>query len=333
MHSSCFPKFRSITLDAYDNSWGEEDWQEIAGFDRKVFTSFGDIQSGQNNLEFASNRVLRAIAQAETICQANRRALNLCSLSARAFYGSEEWDPDFRQNIMLQRLGIHPFSRRALQSAFSRLKSLSIDIYDFVAPDEPNDSPQRIEDALQVLLSSPELEELTIVFVDTGEIVDDDLSNMSRPDHTWIGDQILSTIAEVEQSKSPQRLDLCCLATVESRDAVEKLVRKHAATLKALGLEILIPDPASTPPNVSAVRNEYKSLLNALTGCPLLEQFSFHVETEADECPVAEFEMHGRDWIMKRVQSMITCPTGSEYDDIWADDRELEEEDEEEDDD
>jgi hypothetical protein len=106
-----FPKFCSITLDAYDKSWGEEDWQEIAGFDRRVFTSFGDIHTGQNNLEFALNRVLQAVAQAETICQGDGRALDLCSLTATALYGSEGWDPGAQQNIKLQNIDIQPFFR------------------------------------------------------------------------------------------------------------------------------------------------------------------------------------------------------------------------------
>ena len=119
-----FPKFCSIALDAYEKIWGEEDWQDIAGFDRRVFVSSEDINSGQNNLEFTFNRILQAIAQAQTICQANGRRFNLCSLTARAFYASDNWCPDSHQNIRLQSLDIHPFSRRALQAALSRLTLL-----------------------------------------------------------------------------------------------------------------------------------------------------------------------------------------------------------------
>jgi hypothetical protein len=151
---------------------------------------------------------------------------------------------------------------------------------------------------------------LTIGFVDSGEIVDDDLSNTINPGVTWIGDEILSMVAEVEQSSSLQFLELFCLAIVKSKDAVEKLIKKHAATLEALSLEILIPDPGVTPPNVYAERNEYKHLLRALTGCPLLEQFSFNVEPADDERPVANFDMCGKEAIVKRIQSMVVNPTG-----------------------
>jgi len=147
---------------------------------------------------------------------------------------------------------------------------------------------------------------------------------MSQPDNTWIGDQILSMVVEKEQSNVLKRLGLFCQAIVKSKSAVEKLVKKHAATLEALSLEILIPDPGSTPPNVSAQRNEYKSLLRILTGCPLLEEFSFHVEPVADEWPVADFDMNGREWIMRRVNNMITSHTGPEHDYFWGDGSETE---------
>jgi hypothetical protein len=115
------------------------------------------------------------------------------------------------------------------------------------------------------------------------------------------------------------------VAIVESKDAVEKLVKKHAATLKALRLEVMVPDPGSTPPNNSAERSQYKRLLRALTDCPLLERFLFRVEPADYECPIANFDMFGREWIIKWVQCMITSPTGPEYDDYWADDSETEE--------
>jgi len=287
--------------------------------------SSGDVKSGLNNLEFNLNRILQAIAQAQTICQANGRTFNLCSLTARAFCGSDDWCPSSHQNIRFQSLDIHPFSRRALRAALSHLTLLSIDIYDFVTPEEPKDSPEKIKEALQVLLSSPELSELSISFVDSAEIVDDDLTNMSKPDNTWIGDQILSTVAEVNQSKSLQRLELFCSAIVNSKDAVEKLVKKNAAALKALSLEILMPDPGAMPPNISVERSQYKRLLRTLAGCPSLEQFSFHVEPVADECPVADFEMGGREVIMRRVQLMIMNHTDPDNDALWADVSETEE--------
>ena len=212
-----FPKFCSTALDAYEKIWGEEDWQDIAGFDRRVFVSSEDINSGQNNLEFAFSRILQAIAQAQTICQANGRTFNLCSLTARAFYGSDDWCPDSHQNIRLQSLDVQPFSRRALQAALPRLTLLSIDIHYVVTPEEPKDSPEKIKEALQVLLSSPELRELSISFVDSAEIVDDDLTNMSKPDNTWIGGRILSTVSEVGQSRSLQRLEMFCVAIVNSK--------------------------------------------------------------------------------------------------------------------
>ena len=287
--------------------------------------SSGDINSGLNNLEFTLNRILQAIPQAQTICQANGRTFNLCSLTARAFYGSDDWCPDSHQNIRLQSLDIQPFSRRALQAALSRLTLLFIDIYDFVTPEEPRDSPEKIKEALQVLLSSPELSELSISFVDSAEIVDDDLTNMSKPDNTWIGDQILSTVAEVNQSKSLQRLEPFCPAIVNSKDAVEKLVKKNAAALKALSLEILMPDPGAMPPNISVERSQYKRLLRILADCPLLEQLSFHIEPVADECPVADFELGGREVIMRRVQHMIMNHTEPDNDALWADVSETEE--------
>ena len=320
-----FPKFCSIALDTYEKSWGEEDWQNIAGFDRRVFVSSGDINSGQNNLEFTLNRILQAIAQAQTICHANGRTLNFFSLTTGAFDGSGDCCPYSHQNVRLQSLDIQPFSRKALKAAFSRLKFLSIDIYDFVTLDEHKDSPKRINEALQVLLSSPGLSELSISFIDSAEIVNDDLSNMSQSDNTWIGDQILSTIAEVGQSNSLERLELFCLAIVKSKDAVEEIVKKSATTLKALSLEILIPDPGVMPPNISVERSQYKPLLRILAGCPLLEQLVFHIEPVADECPVAEFDMIGKELITRRVQNMIMNHTDPDNDAFWADVIETEE--------
>ena len=107
---------------------------------------------------------------------------------------------------------------------------------------------------MQILLSSPELRELSISFVDSAEIVDDDLTNMSKPDNTWIGDRILSTVSEVGQSSSLQGLEIFCVAIVDSKNAVERLVKRNNATLKALSLEILVPDLGTMPPNISVER-------------------------------------------------------------------------------
>lgn len=68
------------------------------------------------------------------------------------------------------------------------------------------------------------------------------------------------------------------------------------------------------PPNISVERSQYKGLLRTLAGCPLLEQLSFHIEPVADECPVAGFDMSGRECIMKRVQHMIMNHTEPDND-------------------
>jgi len=66
-----------------------------------------------------------------------------------------------------------------------------------------------------------------------------------------------------------------------------------------------------------------------VAGCPRLKQFSFHVRAEsADEDPIADFYMNGRESITKRVQYMIKSPTEPEYDYLWADDFETEDNDE-----
>ena len=263
--------------------------------------------------------------------------MNLRSLTTRAPDGSEEWRPDTHQNIKLQRLEIHPFSRVALQAAFSRLTYLSIDIHDFVTPKELKElkeNPEKIEQALKVLLSSPKHEVLDIVFDDASSAVDDDLRSLRHPDAAWIGDCIILMLVAAEQSNCLQHLDLLCLAMVGARDFVNKLVEKHAATLEVFKLDVSFPDPVyhGIPASIAIERHRYKGLLCAVAGCPLLEQFSFRVRAEsADEDPIADFYMNGRESITKRVQYMIKSPTEPEYNYLWADDFETEDEDEDND--
>lgn len=236
-------KLCSVQLDPGRPSWSEEDWRAIAGIERKSFTGFEDKHSGQSNMQLTLKRVLLAIAQAETLCQAAGRGLNLSSLDVTFIESDGKWNPRCRQNVKLQSLDVEP--SLSLRTAFSRLTAIDINVNDCCDSKELEDENNKIEKVLQVLLSSTELKVLYPDFVDDGEFVDEynNMSSMSHPGHIWNGDYVLSKVIETERSNGLQQLSLSCIAIFESRDALEKLIRRHAATLEVLRIHQILPDP------------------------------------------------------------------------------------------
>jgi hypothetical protein len=259
-------------------------------------------------------RVLQAIAQAETLRQAAGRALPLFELTATRAESGEILLTDSCQHIKLQGLHIQPSSQAALQAVFSRLRILNIDISDFSKPTEVEQDTERIADVLRWLLSSPELKDLRIDFVDDGDTVNDDLSNVHRPDNIWIGDQILSMVVETERSNGLRYLDLATNALLGPQEAVQKLIQKHASTLVDIEIYALVTEPMAIPLAVLDLRNNCRNLLRTIAACPQLDFFAFYVDRGESPDLVVDIEAVDREAAMATLQNMILSPTEREYD-------------------
>jgi hypothetical protein len=314
--TAAFPRFCSISLDSSDKSWGKEDWEAFVGFEKRAFTTLGDTDSGQSNMSFTLNRVLQAIAQAESLCKAAGRRLNLRSLEATWSEVDDDWSPHSHQNIRLQSLDIHPSCRADLRSVLSRLTSLHVDINGFSKPENFENDAGKIQEALKILLSSSKLRDLQIDFVDDGEIMDDDMISMTRPDETWIGDSILAMVVAVERSYCLRALTLNCDEMIVSQATVEKLIQKHTATLETIDVQAEMPDPATAPVSISDLRERFKILLRIIAGCHSIARLVLNMDNE--DCVVLYVNEWRSEHIMERIQSMIMRPTGPEHDFFWA---------------
>jgi len=180
--------------------YGETDWWLITGIQRRTFIENEDMCSGQSNMHFALERILRAVAQAELLCQAAGRKLKLSELNATSSEVGYVSRTKSRQHVKLQRLNVEPSARVTLQTVLSELTSISIDINDFCKPGQLEEDARKIEDSLRLLLSSSELKELILDSIDDGDATDENLSNTDRQDDIWIGDRIISMITTMEKS-------------------------------------------------------------------------------------------------------------------------------------
>jgi hypothetical protein len=314
---AAFPKFDNVTLDALCPSWGEQDWQLLAGIDRKSFTNFGDLDSGQSNADFAMNRIMQAIAHAETLCRAGRRDLDLFTIDA--FSRAPTWDgkTKSRQNISLQTLDISPSKQKSLQAIFSWLADLSINLNDFVRGECLKREGKKIKRALGLLLSSSILSDLSVAFEDPSEDLDGELRNANRPSHEWFGDHMLSMIAETERSKCLECLQLYCNAIVESTGALEKLVKRHTATLTQLTITTQVF--GSVDLDLYDARTQCLGLVRAISDCSHLRDVRLSFSLDKTLTNVVEIEVSGKDAIAARLRAIIASHIGPEYDSIWDD--------------
>jgi hypothetical protein len=315
---AAFPKFDTVTLDSTRPGWGQQNWHLLAGIERESFTDCGDLDSGQSNANFAMGRTVQAIAQAQTICRAEGRDLDLFMFDASSRPPIWNGRTDSRQHIGLQTLGISSSIRRSLQPIFSLLGYLSIDLNDFVPGKNLKRDTKKIKRALDLLLSSSILGQLVINLMDPGEDFDEGMHNENRPDHVWIGDQMLSMIVETEKSKGLECLELSCNAIVESMHALEKLIKKHAATLERITITTQVLGAVDL--DVYEARTQCQGLIRAIAGCPLLcdIRLSFGLDTTLTN--VVHLSLDGKDAVAARLQAMMASPIEPEYDDIWDDD-------------
>lgn len=191
---SAFPQLSSINLGSQTPSWGQEDWLSLAGINADSFTRTGDDDRISSNAAFALARLLKAIAKAASLRQAEKREFIVSSLHAADFDDTLFEETESRQHIKLQDLDIQPHAAEALQAAFGHLKSLRLDLNDFVDPDQLTRDVQRIRSTLGLLLCSKDLYDLELDFMDDGDVMDEELDNEYRPWQIWIGDQIISMV-------------------------------------------------------------------------------------------------------------------------------------------
>lgn len=272
---------------------------------------------------YTFERALQAIAKAEALCQAVGRRLNLYEFNATSSTTKDLVRTDSRQLIKLQSLRIQPTSRATLQAVFSRLTSIVIDINDFSKPDEIETDANEIADALRLLLSSPGLKELMLELIDDGDTVCEDLSNANLPDHTWIGDGILRRVNDIECSDGLRRLDLAVNAIVESKEAVQKLIQKHASTLEEINIYALVAEPRAMPVDTSDARDKFTSLLRTIAGCPQLNEFTLFIGR--GDLLTANVNVSGKEAVAARLEKMIMSPTETEDDHLWIDKEKQEE--------
>jgi hypothetical protein len=312
-----FPNLTSITLDPRAKSWGVRDWSTITGREEKTFTENEDTCTGQSDMEYTFQRVLQAIAKAETLCQVTGRKLNLSKIEAeRSVAGI----------IKLQNLHVQPSSRATLQAAFSRLTSITINIDNFSKPDELEEDTRRIADTLRLLLSSSGLKELSLDLIDDDDNITGDLSDANRPDHTWIGDHILSMVSDIECSNGLRSLCLDVNAIIESKAAVQKLIQKHASTLESIDIYAPVAIPTLGPINVPDARDGFKSLMRTIVGCPNLRSFTFFIGCgDPVIADVSVFASKDKQAVAARLQELIMSPTGPAHDHVWNDEVKQEE--------
>lgn len=192
-----------------------------------------------------------------------------------------------------------------------------IDINDFSKPNELQEDTRELADSLRLFFSSPGLQELLLNLIDEGDTVNEDLSNVNRPENIWIGDQILSMVNDIECSHGLRRLDLDVNAIVESKQAVRELIQRPALTLEEINVYALVADSTNGPVDIFDARDKFKSLLRIIAGCPHLDEFTLFVGR--GDLLAADIAVSGKESVAVRLQKMIMSPTRPANDHVWND--------------
>ena len=123
-------------------------------------------------------------------------------------------------------------------------------------------------------------------------------------------------IVEVERSNHLERLLLSCNTIVESKAAIEKLIKWHAATLEIIYITTSTWRPVGL--DVSNARDQCKDLLHVIAGYSLFYHISLSISLDT-RSNIVRFTVGGKDKVAARLQKMIASPTGPAYHDIWDD--------------